>query len=378
MRKALLPVLVAVCSLLISCQSGSIPAAPAPIDETELAKFADDFFPRRMEALGITGLSFILVQDGSVLLARGYGYADIESGVPIDPQSTVMRIGSVSKPFVAVAVMQLVESGQLSLDVNVNHYLNSLQVKSDHSAPVTLARILTHTAGFEDPPYVSNTDPASVRPLAQFLAESMPPSTHPPGSEHIYSNYGYALAALVVEETTGESFDRYVLNHILLPLQMNDTAYLLAPPPPAHMATGYTISGGVQEPQPLDYDSDYPGGSIVSTASNMSKFLLALLGEGCHEEACILQPASLAEMMEPRANTPYEGQRVTYGFVEGTIGNHVLLGHSGAIRGFGSFLALLPDLSIGYFISFNEECYETSACDIIPEFRRAFADQFLG
>jgi CubicO group peptidase (beta-lactamase class C family) len=377
MRKTVLLATMAASWFLASCQGSGAPAKSDVIEQARLAQFTDDFFSARMEPLGIPGLCFVLVRDGAVVLSTGYGVADIAYGAPIEPDSTLMRIGSVSKPFVAVAVMQLVETGQLSLDVDINRYLKSMQVQSGFTTPVTLAHLLTHTAGFEDPPYVSNTDPASVRPLAQFLAESMPPVTRMPGKSFTYSNYGYALAALVVEEVSGQPFDQYVSDHILRPLQMSDTSYLLAPPVPDNIATGYKLAAGAQEPQPIDYDSDYPGGSIVSTAADMSHFLVALAEGGCYEGGCILKASSVAELFEVRAETPYEGQRVTYGFVQGTSEGQFLLGHSGAIRGFGSFLGILPDHKIGYFLSFNEECYETSACDIIPEFRKAFADWFL-
>jgi CubicO group peptidase (beta-lactamase class C family) len=377
MRKTILLAAIASSWFLTSCRGSGVSARSVAIEQASLAQFTDDFFPLRMETLGIPGLCFVLMEDGAVVLSMGYGVADIASGERVDPDSTLMRIGSVSKPFVAVAVMQLAEAGRLSLDVDINRYLKSMQVQSDFTTPVTLAHLLTHTGGFDGPPYVSNTDPASVEPLAQFLADSMPPVTSMPGTLFTYSNYGYALAALVVEEVSGQPFDQYVLDHILRPLQMSDTSYLLTPPVPENIATGYKLAAGAQEPQPIDYDGDYPGGSIVSTAGDMSHFLVALANGGCYEGACILRALSVAEMFEPRAETPYEGQRVTYGFVQGTSGGQLLLGHSGAIRGFGSFLGILLDQEIGYFLSFNEECYETSACDIIPEFRTAFADWYL-
>jgi CubicO group peptidase (beta-lactamase class C family) len=205
----------------------------------------------------------------------------------------------------------------------------------------------------------------------------MPPRSHPPGKEHIYSNYGYALAALVVEEVSGMPFDQYVEEKIFEPLGMHQSRYLVAPPLPESMATGYAYRDGEQVPQPMDYDSDYPGGSIVSTAEEMSHFILAHLQDGCYQGACILQAATVAEMQQRQAKTPYKGQNVTYGFVEGTFDGVRLLGHGGAIRGFGSSLDMFPEHDMGYFFSFNEECYETSACQIVPEFREQFLERFL-
>jgi CubicO group peptidase (beta-lactamase class C family) len=362
---------------LSTCQSAPEPLEPVVIDPAQLQIFADAFFADQMEALHIPGLVFILVQGGEVIYARGYGYANGQAAIPMEADSTVVRIGSVSKTLVATAVMQLVEAGELDLHTDVNEYLTAFQLEETFPQPVALAHLLTHTAGFEDPPYISNTDPLLVEPLGAHLAAHMPPRTHPPGKTFIYSNYGFALAALIVEEVSAMPFDQYVARNIFQPLGMTHSQYLVAPPIPETMATGYFYQDGEQIPQPMDYDSDYPGGSIVSTAEDMSRFMLAHLQGGCIQDACILQPATVAQMQQQQAETPYEGQNVTYGFTEGTIGNVRMLGHSGAIRGFGNSLDLLPEHDLGYFFSFNAECYQTSACQILSEFRQQFTERFF-
>ena len=131
-------------------------------------------------------------------------------------------------------------------------------------------------------------------------------------------------------------------------------------------------------PQPTDYDSDYPGGSIVSTAEDMAHFILLHLQDGCYEGVCILEPATVAEMHQPHAETPYQGQNVAFGFVEGVSDGVRFLGHSGPIRGFGASLNILPEHDIGCFFAFNAECYEKTACQIVSEFRQQFLKQFFG
>jgi len=363
--------------LLFGCQTSRKPAVPVAVDPVELQAFADAFFPEQMEALHIPGLTFVFVQGGQVVCATGYGQANLETGSPIRADSSVVRIGSVSKLFVATSVMQLVEQGKLDLRTNINRYLTAFQLEDTFRDPVTLAHLLTHTAGLEDPPYRSNTDPQQVQPLGAFLAANMPPRSHPPGEAFIYSNYGYALAALVVQEVSGMPFDEYVQQSIFQPLGMTHSRYLLVPPPPENMATGYLYRNGVQVPQPMDYDSDYPGGSIVSTAEDMSHFILVHLQDGCYQGACILRAATVAQMHQQQAKTPFEGQNVAIGFVEGLEDGQRLLGHSGAIRGFGSSLNLLPEHNAGYFFSFNAECIETSACQIIQSFRQQLLGKFF-
>ena len=370
-------VILAIALLLSACQAYRKPVEPVVIDPVELRVFADTFFAAQMETLHIPGLTFIFVQGGRVVYAKGYGYANLENASPINTDTSLMRIGSVSKPFVATAVMQLVEQGKLDLDSDINQYLRGFQLESTRGEAVTLAHLLTHRGGFVDPAYAAHTDPQQVQPLGAFLAANMPPLTNAPGEVFSYSNYGYALAGLIVENVSGIPFDQYVADHIFSPLGMTRSHYLLAPALPGEMVSGYWYRDGAYIPQPMDYDDDYPGGSIVSTAEEMSHFILAQLGDGCYQGACILKASTLAEMQQRQGETPYEGQHVTFGFVEGILDGQRLLGHSGACRGFGSSLDMLPEHNAGYFFSFNAECSETSACQMVTEFREQFLERFL-
>lgn len=384
MRKNLQTVFALMLILLPSCQPAqTTQTGLVTIDPVELQDFADKFFAKQMDKLDIPGVEFIFVQGDEVIYAKGYGYANLEQKTPMDAANTVVRIGSISKSFVATAVMQLVEQGKLDLHADVNQYLTAFQLEDTYPEPVTLAHLLTHTAGFEDPPYVTSTDPATIRPLREYLAANMPPRTHAPGEVHIYCSHGYDLAALIVEEVSGVSFVEYMEQNIFKPLGMEHTQYLLAPPMPENLATGYFYEKGgflkksVQVPQPMDYDNSYPSGSIVSTASDMAHFLTAQLQGGCYNGVCILRPETIAQMHEARVPTSREGQNVTFGFVESALAGQRLLGHSGAIKGFGDILDFFPEQGFGYFISFNEECWQTSACAIIQEFREQFSEQFL-
>jgi CubicO group peptidase (beta-lactamase class C family) len=127
MAKATVALLL-ILTLLPSCGSAGQEIEAVAIDPAELESFSDQFFPAQMEKLQIPGVSLIVVQDGKVVLAKGYGYADLATGSPISAETSVMRIGSVSKLFVATAVMQLVERGELDLDADVNRYLTAFQL----------------------------------------------------------------------------------------------------------------------------------------------------------------------------------------------------------------------------------------------------------
>lgn len=374
MRRAIV-FLMSMIFLVTACTNTGV--ATAPLTAGEVKSFADEFFAGTMRDLNIPGLVFVLVKDGEVLFAEGYGFASLEEAKAVDPNTTLFRIGSVSKLFVALAVLQLVEQGSLEFDQDVNRYLTSLQIQNPYAQPVTLAHLLTHTSGIHDPPYVSNTDASQRLPLGAYLADHLPAVSTPPGDQFAYSNHGYALAAYIVEEVAGIPFSQYVLDNILQPMSMSSSFYMLAPPAVDELAQGYSLKGETFVPEPFDYDHDYPGGAIVSTASDMSRFILAMLQDGCTSGGCVLDAATLAEMQQPRVQTPYENIGQTYGFVEGHLRGVRVLGHTGAIRGFGSSLDLFPDYGVGYFLAFNLECYGTSACGIIPQFRQAFVEHFL-
>jgi CubicO group peptidase (beta-lactamase class C family) len=367
-----LRILILACLLPLSCAQ----PAPEPVATSldDLDSFAGDYFPRRMEELHIPGLAFVAVRDGEILLAEGYGKASLEEGRDIDPATTVFRVGSVSKVFVAIAVMQLVEKGQLDLYTDVNQYLRRFQVDNPYPVALTLEHLLTHVGGIHDPPYETYAEASDRQPLGLFLANDLPPVTTPPGEEYAYSSNGYALAAYMVEEATGTPFDAYVEDNILEPLGMSDTGYLLDPPDTQEMAMGYARQGASYVPQPLDYDDDYPSGSLVSTAHDMALFLTALLHDGCLGEVCILEAATVADLQRARAETSREGFQQTPGLVEGFIQGQRVLGYSGAIKGFGAALGMYPEHDVGYFFAFNAECYLSSACDIVPEFREVFAE----
>lgn len=141
----LLGILTLFSTLLVACSAGR--SGPIVVDPLELESFADDFFVERMDDLLIPGLTIVVVQNGEILFAKGYGSSNLASGETFDPDHTIVRIGSVSKLFVATSVMQMVERGLLDLDTDINNYLTIFQVKDTYPEPITLSDLLTHASG---------------------------------------------------------------------------------------------------------------------------------------------------------------------------------------------------------------------------------------
>src|SRR5947209_1534361 len=215
------------------------PAAPETSPATALIKqdlepFLDGLIPSQLRTRNLAGAVVSVVKDGQVLLQKGYGYADVEEKKPVLPDQTLFRPGSISKLFTATAVMQLVEQGKLDLDRDLEDYLD-FPIPKTYPEPVTLRQLLTHTGGFEETLknlFVAHQ--SDIKPLRTYLVNEMPARIFPPGKIPSYSNYGFTLAGYIVERVSGEKFERYVENHILKPLGMNNSTF--DQPLPPHLA----------------------------------------------------------------------------------------------------------------------------------------------
>ena len=156
----------------------NVPTVPSqaqgPSDPAELEAFLDDLLRRKMEEYHIAGAAIAVVKDGKLFFAKGYGYADLEKRIPVDPEQTIFRIGSVGKLFTWTAVMQLVEQGKLDLDADINTYLD-FRIPDTYPQPITLKHLMTHTSGFEDRWLESVVSDASeLIPAREWLVSNMP------------------------------------------------------------------------------------------------------------------------------------------------------------------------------------------------------------
>ncbi|MEQ8800450.1 MAG: serine hydrolase domain-containing protein, partial [Haliea sp.] len=348
----------------------SPPAAPQPLepvpleDREALAAFMDGAMGAQLRSHDIAGGAVAVVKDGEILLARGYGHADLEEGVAVDAARTLFRPGSVSKLITWTAVMQLVEQGRLDLDADVNRYLTTLQLPDTFPEPVTLRHLMTHSAGFEDnwAGFLIRRDETELQPLAQALADYMPARVRAPasnfadGSGVAYSNWGTALAGLIVAEVSGQSFDDYVEQHIFAPLDMAHSSFREPLPESlrAQLALGHRDGGGGMEVQPEEFLGNVaPAGSLSSTAVDMAKFMIAHLQGGVYRGQRVLQPETVA-LMHTRALSPDPHLNgIALGFYETWINGRRTIGHGGSTLDFKSELMLLPEAGVGLFVTFN-------------------------
>jgi CubicO group peptidase (beta-lactamase class C family) len=318
----------------------------------DVEAFLDGIVPLQLASDDIAGATIAVVKDGKLLLAKGYGYADVEKKKPVSPEATLFRPGSVSKLFTWTAVMQLVEQGTLDLDRDVNAYLD-FKIPDAFGQPIRLKHLLTHTPGFEEA-VKDLFAVGSVSPdLGKYLKTHIPTRIYPPGTVPAYSNYGAALAGYIVERVSGRPFNEYIEESIFKPLGMTHSTFR-QPLPPAlapEMSGGYGLASGGSKP--FEVVVPFPAGSLSSTATDMARFMLAHLQDGQLGDASILRPETARLMHSRQFALDQAANGMAYGFYEESRNGHRIIGHAGDTGLFHSDLHLVPDSGIGFFVSHN-------------------------
>jgi CubicO group peptidase (beta-lactamase class C family) len=337
----------------------SAPAGEHVLNQTDVDAWLDGMLPAALEGAGIAGAVVTVVDDGDVVTTRGYGHSDTGATggepVPVDPESTLFRPGSVSKLFTATAAMQLVESGDVDLDTDIGEYLD-FEVPRNFDGPITLRHLLTHTAGFEERigGLIGSGDVSPV--LRDELAQDPPEQIYEPGTVPAYSNYGNSLVGYIVERVSGVPFEEYVERTILTPAGMTSSTFE-QPLPDAlrdRMSQGYATSADA--PGPFEIVGTPPAGALTASAPDMARFMLAQLGEP--GTGSILEPETLELMHAPALDEGSLGNlaaapRMTLGFFDESRNGHRIVGHGGDTNYFHSHLQIYPEERAGIFVSFN-------------------------
>ena len=364
------------------------PTAPpqhqGPTDPAELEAFLDEELGKEMEKHHIAGAAVSVVKDGELFFAKGYGDADLERDIPVDPEQTVFHVGSVGKLFTWTAVMQLVEEGKLDLDEDINTYLD-FRIPDTYPQPITLKHLMTHTSGFEErwlDSVVSDT--SELVPAREWLVSNMPARVHPPGDYAGYSNYNAMLAGYIVAQVSGEPYDQYIQEHIFDPLGMvHSTAQSPIPADMrAHASVGYIYEDGDFQafPDYIGQPAGWPSGAHQASVTDMARFMIAHLQHGRYSDANtagarILKEAT-ARQMHSTAYTPDPRLLgAAYGFADMSDNGQRTLGHTGYFPPMSSLLLLLPEQNLGVYVVYNSEGGRELTTQHIG-FQRAFFDHY--
>lgn len=345
------------------------------LDPAGLREHLDRAVPAALAASGAPGAVVTVVEGPRVLVAEGWGLADVDEGRPMDAD-TVVRIASLSKTFTASAVAQLEAEGALDIDADVQRYLSGVRIPARHSQPVTVRRLLSHTAGFIN--YNSGritADLADDHPagedLAAFLLGSMPPQIYAPGRGVLYCNHGNALAGLVVEAIAEVPFQVHVRETIFDPLGMASSGY--APGErTASLATSYVPGDDGLVVQPYWHFHTVPASGVMTTARDMAPYLIMHLQGGTYEGRTVLAPAAFERMRTPVAAIHPALPSYHYAFAFGQTAGHATRSHGGSVPAFLSKMVLFDELGVGVFVAQN--AFGDSIADEIIE---SIAHRFL-
>lgn len=355
------------------------PLPPQALTAANLARVVDPPMTRWIDDHKGPGAVVVVVTRDGPVFAKGYGFSDIAAQKPFTSDATLVRPGSISKLFTGIAVMQLVDAGKLDLDRDVNAYIDFAIPTPEGGVAVTLRRLLTHRAGFEEHlKGLFSRDP-TPEPLGGWLAKNLPRRLFPNGDVEAYSNYGVALAGYIVERVSGEPYASYMQQHILGPLRMGHSTFQqplpdnLAP----LMAKGYRAASDKPPLGFFETISAAPAGALSATGEDMGRFIRALINGGELDGVRILPKARLDEMMAPGNSTPagYLG----LAFFGTKVAGHDAVGHEGVTMSFFSDLRIFPEQGVGIFVSRdgNGEIKALKDLTAIPNPVRAIARRFL-
>ena len=301
----------------------------------------------------LAGLAVGVVRDGELVHFAGVGLADAVAGRTVDAD-TVFRIGSISKTFTGIAVLQLAEESLLALDDPVNEHLRGFRIEHDDPAtpPVTIRHLLTHTAGLGELRRWSDL----VRPtigLAAKLDRPLPSLTDfyapvlrtevMPGAKWAYANHGFAALGQLVEDVGGEPFAERLRARIFEPLGMEHTDFLRTERVKDRLAVGYALKRSGLKPVKDTEIVVAPAGSIFSSTADMARYVVALAKGG----APLLRPETFEQMLTPQGESDPSMPAMGLAFMLDRLGEQRIAGHDGGWPGFISSLLVAPDAGIG-------------------------------
>jgi len=327
-----------------------------PTDPGEFEAFLDAYLAEQMKVHHIPGVVFTMVKDGQVFFSKGYGYADLEAQTPFDPATTVLTTASLAKAFTAVGILQLYEQGIIDLNADIRPYLTAFQLDASFPEPLTFANLLTHTDGFQTRLIgVLGRTENDLLPLGELLETYMPAQIYPPGQYMTYSDFAANMAGYLTAKLAGTTFEQYMADNVFTPLRMADTTLDVHLPEAlrARLAPGYEYQDGQYERMPFFHIRYGPSGGLRTTAADVNRFMLALLGGGEVQGARILDQAT-TQLMFTRQFAPHPRMGgISYGFFEHLENGQQLFLRDGDGIGTRSRMVLFPDQDLGFFISYN-------------------------
>ena len=310
-----------------------------------------------IDSYGLAGLAIGIVRGSEVVFTRGFGKRSVDTGEPVTAHS-LFHMTSVSKPFVATAIMQLREGGRVDLDAPVTAYLPYFELKGGETGQITIRHLLSHTGGVPDtedylwhePEY---DDGALERYVRSLAGEEM---LDAPGKRFAYSNPAFEVLGDVIAKVSGQPFESYVKGHILDPLGMRNSTFLRREVSTDLATTPHFGAPLVVLPNVYPYNRAHaPSSTLHSSAADMCEWALANLAHGALNGRQILSEDSHETLWRPIIETGEEtwGEVSCLGWYLGTYRGRPVVHHSGADPGYFADLVLLPEMQLGVVVMSN-------------------------
>jgi CubicO group peptidase (beta-lactamase class C family) len=334
------------------------PGNPVPADGSYDA--IDTYIEEQVRHLSIPGVSMAIVEGGKLVHDRGFGRAQPNGEAPT--LQTPFFIGSVTKSFTALAIMQLVEAGKVELNAPVQRYLPWFHLADrEASSQITVQHLLNHTSGLsmlQGQQILSELDEGPDATERQLRALSTSKASFPAGQKFAYNNTNYNLLGLIIEAASGESYPNYVQEHIFDPLEMRHSYFSKTVAQQNNLAMGHRYWFGVpiptpNLPQPI---GSLPSGQLISCAEDLAHFLVAQLNGGRYGKVQILSEAGIDEMHRGAVEMIEMGLSIGeygMGWESRVEGDTTLVSHSGIVPEFGAFVGLVPEQKKGIVLLYN-------------------------
>lgn len=338
-------------TLVITLALASAAGAGGLRDPAELEAFLDGVIHEHVAEYGTPAVAVSVVKEGKPFFSKGYGFADLETRRPVDPETTIFPVFSVTKIFTAVALMQQAERGKVDFQRDVRQYCPDVPAFRGVRGILNLHQIFTHTTGLDKSLIgLAARGPDEVKPFAEFLRDHQLDRIEVPGTSCQYNiGYSYTAAGAVLESVTGLKYADYMQKSILDPLKMTHSRCALVPEQEADLAWGYLMPPVVPRATRLGrlYTNVVPAAALHTTANDMSHFMIAMLEGGAYQGNRILSAGSVDKLQGAQFAAHKSFGGVGYGLFRGPG----FLEHAGGPFPHLACVLLVPRARVGVFFA---------------------------
>lgn len=353
-------------TLLASLIAGlSLSSYTFALDQSDIQTISQHIEQRLTEG-ETTGISIAVVKDNTPIILKGFGLANVDTQQLVTPD-TQFRIASITKTFVTLAVLKLVNEGKLSLDDSVYKYLSDFKPKilPNNNGQLTVRDLLTHQSGIPTGWYrgdePTTTPIEDLNSLTTLLSNDYLVWNR--GTISAYNNNAFGLAGLLVSRVSGKNWQDYLQSEFFTPLAMHNTlSHLPNGPLPEQMAQSY--DGNTQEPKFASLLT--PAGGIISTGNDMARYMQAILDSWNYDSHAIL-PSQLIKQVRNLQNGHIQldgDHEMGLGFFIDHFNGHIAISHDGSYQGYESMMYIVPELNFGVFVTTNNRDGDDTVFDI--------------